>query len=102
MGENGRFKNGHARVETRVSWWTFRFFFFLAGEGKGDSPEAAGEGVGFLLKILGGRGILQEGAAANWGILGGGLNIFFFGAEKSTKETFKNTSVSKWFGTSFI
>ena len=63
------------------------FYFFLLGEGKGES-EAAGRGVGLdiLLKIPEGGGGLQLGRRAREGVCGelgiwggGGLNFFFSG-----------------------
>ena len=32
-------------------------------------------------------------SAANWGIGGGGLNFFFFGAEMSTKKCLRQTQL---------
>ena len=60
------------------------FYFFLLGEGEGESEALGGWGIGFLLKIPGGGGEAGRGrgagrSAANWGIWGGGLNVFFWG-----------------------
>ena len=66
------------------------FLFFLLGERKGDS-EAPGRGGGYIRFFIenprrgglqvgeGPRG--QEGVRGDWGIGGGGLNIFGGGAK---------------------
>ena len=63
------------------------FYFFLLGEAEG-SPRRweGGGGFDFLLKIPGGGGFWRRGGAegprvfaANLGIGGGGLDIFFRG-----------------------
>ena len=72
------------------------FYFFLLGEGEGESEAlGGGRGVSFSLKMPGG-GVSMKGRGrgagegvcselGNWGGGGGGAQIFFFGAEMSSK-----------------
>ena len=70
------------------AWWTFRIFFIFScsGRGKRESEAAEGGGVRFFIenprrgvpRRERGRGAGRV-SAENWGICGGGLNIFFRG-----------------------
>ena len=69
------------------------FFFFLLGGGEGGVGGARrGVGFGFLAKITGGGSPRrEEGGLRGWEVVcgefgGGGLNIFFLGAEMPTKN----------------
>ena len=70
-------------------------FFSVRGRGRGSPSRERRGGVRFLLKIPGGGGgfsgqmrvggrVAGRVFAGNWG---GGLNIFFFGAEIPTKQS---------------
>ena len=85
----------------KLSWWTFRTFFFRFGGGEGVVRGARKEaGVGFLLKTpRRWRGVSQEveggfpgeggGGLRAWrvsvGNLGGGVNFLFWGPKIPTK-----------------
>ena len=71
-----------------ITWWTFRIFFiFFSAQGreKGESEAPGGGGDRFFIENPRRGGGFQEWegpggfSAANWGIWGGGLNIFFRG-----------------------
>ena len=108
----------------RITWWTFRIFFFSApGRGR-ESPGrrgGGGGGFGFLLKIPGrGGGFWQEGwegpgrregVCREFGGIGGGLNFFFRGRKLAkirnvigdgpntvSESTVSNTELIEFFG----
>ena len=63
------------------------FYFFCSVEGKGESEAPEGGGVGFLLKIPGGRGLSGEGGWRWGGCLqgisrGGGGTKYIFSVPK--------------------
>ena len=78
------------------------FYFFSARErGRGRPGQQGGGGVGFLLKIpakgVGTRGG-REGVCGEFGGGGGGLNIFFRGAETPTKKEPNQLKMSCFIG----
>ena len=86
---------GFERLGGRFGYF---LFFFPLREGYGGGSEAAPGGGGdpFFIENPRRRGVFSRRgrmagtvSAANWEIWGGGLNIFFFGAETSTKEVFR-------------
>ena len=90
----------------KQTWWAFRIFFSL-GEGEGAS-EALGGGGGVVFFIenprrvaVSRRGRGRGASVANWGIGGGGLNIFFRGRtvhQGEHKPKFLSPDIFRWGG----
>ena len=75
-----------ASPSSAMTWWTFRYFFFCSGRGKGESEAPGGGGCRFLLKPGGfsrrGGAEGPGGCLQRIGEFGGGWGKMFFSRPK--------------------
>ena len=104
-----------AFVQRDRTWWTFQIFFIFFAWGRG-SRGARGGGLAFFTENPRRGGVSRRGrgrgagrvSASNWGIWGGGLNIFFRGRnvhqekaprnpqKKFTQKSMTKSTLSEW------